>query len=76
MPKIGGKRRREGPTLVTECVLHGTEEAAAFSVLTFRIDEALPGGRVRGGELLLDFGNVFRMQVVKQTLANQIILSG
>ena len=39
----------------------GPEEAAAFSVLTFCIYESLPGCCVGGGELLLDFGNVFRM---------------
>lgn len=44
--------------------------------LTFCVYEPLPRRGVRGGELLLDFGDVFRMQVVKQTLTNQIILWG
>lgn len=44
--------------------------------LTFCIYEPLPGRRVRGGELLLHFGDIFRVQVVKQTLTNQIVLWG
>lgn len=52
------------------------EAAAASPVLTFCIYEPLPGRRVRGGELLLHFGDIFRVQVVKQTLANQIVLRG
>lgn len=45
-------------------------------VLTFRVYEPLPGCCVGGGELFLDFGDIFRMQVVKQTLTNQVILWG
>lgn len=42
--------------------------------ITFGIDESFPWSRVWRWQLLFNFGNVFWMQVVKQTLANQIIL--
>lgn len=51
-------------------------EAAASPGLTFCIYEPLPGRRVRGGELLLHFGDIFRVQVVEQTLTDQIVLQG
>lgn len=41
---------------------------------TFGIDESFPWSRVWRWQLLFNFGNVFWMQVVKQTLANQIVL--
>lgn len=41
---------------------------------TFGIDESFPWSRVWRWQLLFNFGNVFWMQVVEQTLANQIIL--
>ena len=41
---------------------------------TFSIDESLPRRGVWRRQLLFDFGNIFRMQVIKQTLANQVIL--
>ena len=48
------------PTEHTPCSL-----ALGGSRTHFCIYEPLPGCSVGGGELLLDFGDIFRMQVVK-----------
>lgn len=44
------------------------------SGLTFSVDESFSRGRVRGGELLFDLGNVLRVKVVEEALANQVVL--
>ena len=41
---------------------------------TFSVDEPLAWGCVRGGQLLLDFGDVLGVKVIEQTLAYQIVL--
>lgn len=65
--EVGTQRLRSAHTAQPGAQPSGqaAEEAAADPKLTFCIYEPLPGCSVRGGELLLDFGDIFRMQVVK-----------
>ena len=53
-----------------------TLQSAVPEQLTLSVYEALARVQVRGGELLLDLPHVFRMDVIKQTLANQLRLEG
>lgn len=51
-----------------------TAAPACLGFLTFSIDEPLPRGRVGGGQLLFDLGDVLGVKVVEQALAYQVVL--
>lgn len=42
--------------------------------LTFSVDESFSRGRIGGGQLLFDLGDVLRVKVVEEALANQVVL--